>query len=113
MVDGSPASSTDPGTWAKFRDVQVGSGDGFGFMLGGGIGCYDLDRCVKDGVIELWASKFVFGLPEPVLFTEVSVSGTGLHVFMEAPEVEGTRLGNVERYTRARFIRCTGHRIAV
>ena len=82
-------------------------------MLGGGIGCYDLDHCVADGVIESWATKFVAGIPEPILYTEVSVSGTGLHVFVEAPEAAGTRLGNVERYTRARFIRCTAQTVDV
>lgn len=108
MPCGSPASSTDPATWLRFSDVQAGAGDGFGVMLGGGLGCYDLDHCIVDGMLEGWALQVLDGIPEPVVFTEVSMSGTGLHVFVRAGESPGTRRGNVERYTRARFIRVTG-----
>lgn len=107
---GAPASSTSPGTWSTFDAVQEGPGDGFGFMLGGGVGCYDLDGAVADGAVLPWARRVIEGIPEPVLFTELSVSGRGLHVFVEAEEGRGTRRavpgGAVERYTRARFIRC-------
>lgn len=108
MPCGSPASSTDPATWLRFSDVQAGAGDGFGVMLGGGLGCYDLDHCIVDGALEGWALQVLDGIPEPVVFTEVSMSGTGLHVFVRAGESPGARRGNVERYTRARFIRVTG-----
>lgn len=101
-VDGSPASSTDPATWATFADVQRGAGDGFGVMLGGGIGCYDLDHVTDEEARELIAR-----FPEPIIFMERSMSGEGVHVFVEAPEGPGARRGNVERYTRARFIRMT------
>ena len=108
MPCGSSASSTDPATWSRFSDVQAGAGDGFGVMLGGGLGCYDIDHCIVDGMLEGWARQALDGIPEPVVFTEVSMSGTGLHVFVRAGESPGTRRGNVERYTRARFIRVTG-----
>ncbi len=108
MPCGSSASSTDPATWSRFSDVQAGAGDGFGVMLGGGLGCYDIDHCIVDGMLEGWARQVLDGIPEPVVFTEVSMSGTGLHVFVHAGESPGTRQGNVERYTRARFIRVTG-----
>ena len=108
MPCGSPASSTDPVTWSRFSDVQAGEGDGYGVMLGGGLGCYDLDHCIVDGALESWARQVLDGIPEQVVFMEVSMSGTGLHVFVRAGESPGTRQGNVERYTRARFIRVTG-----
>ena len=82
-------------------------------MLGGGIGCYELDHCVADGVIESWARKSVLGIPEEILFSEFSLSGTGLHVFVKAEEAPGSRLGGVERYSRERFIRCTGRSVSV
>ena len=103
QVSGAPASSTDPGTWASFLDVQQGAGDGFGIMLGGGLGCYDFDH-----MSDLDVRGFVALIPEPVLFAERSVSGEGVHVFVVAPEERGWRRGSVERYTRARFIRVTG-----
>lgn len=110
MPDGSPASSTDASTWSAFPAVLAGAGDGFGFMLGGGVGCYDLDHALDDGVLKSWAREVVSAIPEPVLYVERSVSGEGLHVFVEAVECRGWRRplgdGCVERYTRARFIRC-------
>lgn len=107
VPSGAPASSTDVSTWSSFADVQVGAGDGFGVMLGSGIGAYDLDGCIDDGVLAPWARDAIENIPEPVLFMERSVSGRGVHVFVEAPEGRGTRRGGIERYTRARFIRCT------
>jgi len=104
-VDGSPASSTDAGTWSRFAEVRAGRGDGFGFMLGGGVGCYDLDH-----VSDADARDFIAGLTEPVIYAERSMSGEGVHVFVEAPEERGWKRGNVERYTRERFIRMTGNR---
>lgn len=110
MPDGSPASSTNPATWSPFSAVRVGVGDGFGFMCGGGVGCYDLDHALDGGVLKSWARDAVESIPEPVLYVERSVSGEGLHVFVEAVEGRGSRRqvgdGRVERYTRARFIRC-------
>lgn len=106
-ADGRPASSTDPSTWAMFEDVQTGAGDGFGVMLGSGLGCYDLDD-----VTDAQAREFADGVAEPVVFVERSMSGRGVHVFIEANEASGWKRTvngiSVERYTRGRFIRMTG-----
>lgn len=103
-VDGSSASSTNAATWHDYAEVRRSSaGDGFGFMLGGGIGCYDLDH-----VSDAEARDFIREVAEPILFVERSVSGHGFHVFVRALEGKGWKRGQVERYTRARFIRVTG-----
>ena len=105
--DGVPASSTDPCTWSSFAAVQSGAGDGFGVMLGEGLGCYDLDHVTDDQ-----ARAFIATVREPVLFVERSVSGAGVHVFVQADPATGTRQVvdglSVERYARDRFIRVTG-----
>lgn len=106
MVDGSPASSTDPSTWASFSEVQSGAGDGYGIMLGGGLGCWDLDDCFEGGVLAGWA-RSILDEADP-LHVERSVSGRGLHIFVDAVEGPGSRRGNVEFYSRGRFIRVTG-----
>lgn len=106
MVDGGPGSSTDPSTWDAFDAVQEGAGDGFGIMLGDGLGCYDLDHMTDDE-----ARAFIAAIPEPVLYVERSVSGEGFHVFIEADEGPGSKSEHVERYTRARFIRTTLNRV--
>lgn len=108
-VTGAPASSTDPSTWDAFGAVQRGPGDGYGVMLGDGLACWDLDHCIIGGALEPWAADILSGIEDP-LWVEVSVSGTGLHVFVEAPEAPGSRSGKVEFYSRGRFIRVTGVR---
>lgn len=107
MPDGSPASSTDSATWTSFKNVQLGAGDGFGAIMGGGLGCYDLDHVIVDGVLEGWVPGFIKSIPEPILFMETSMSGTGIHIFIGAAESRGSRQGQIERYTKARFIRTT------
>lgn len=81
-------------------------------MLGAGLGCYDLDHCSPED-----ARDVVAAIPERVLFVERSMSGDGVHVFVEAPEAPGWRRTvagvHVERYTRARFIRVTGDRLVL
>ena len=106
-VDGRSASTTQRSTWSTYQDVRASKvGNGFGVMLGGGLGCYDLDHVTDEQVAE-----FVAKVPEPVVLVERSMSGDGAHVFVEAPEGPGTKRVvdgvSVERYTRARFIRTT------
>lgn len=105
-VTGAPASSTDPSTWATRLEVEESSvGDGFGVMLGSGLAAYDLDDCFMDGRLTNAARQLLSAISEPVLRVERSVSGRGLHVFVEAPESRGSRSAGVERYSAARFIR--------
>ena len=113
-VNGLPASSTNPATWCTYAEaVASTAGDGLGIMLGGGLGCYDLDHCLSGDVVAPWAREALEGIPERVVWVERSMSGTGLHVFVEAPEVRGYRRRGVERYTRDRFIAVTGVRFVL
>lgn len=108
-VAGRPASSTDSGTWSSFEEVRASSaGDGFGIMLGDGLGCYDLDHTTLER-----AREFAALIPEPIVFAERSMSGEGVHIFVLADEGPGSKRPGVERYTRARFIRVTGDRVSL
>lgn len=82
-------------------------------MLGNGLGCYDLDHCLNGSDLSPTAAAFMAGIPERVLWVERSMSGTGLHVFVEAPEAPGWKRNGVERYTRQRFIAVTGDRFVL
>lgn len=108
-IDGRPASTTNPETWATLTEVKSSAaGDGMGVMLGSGLGCYDLDHTDDES-----ARRFIASIPEPVIYAERSMSGHGVHVFVSAAEGPGSRRPGVERYTRARFIRTTGVRFSI
>lgn len=122
MVDGAPASSTNPSTWTTYDQVVGGdglAGDGYGIMLGDGVGCYDFDNVFDvDGTLTGAAKVAVSNIREPILYAERSISGRGMHIFVAASECPGYRVplscgGSVERYTRGRFIRVTGDRVEV
>jgi Protein of unknown function (DUF3987) len=81
------ASSSDPETWWTFDDAlgaaEPGHAAGIGFMFGGkgasGYAGIDLDKCRNPatGEIDEWASTIV---QEYGAYTEISVSGDGLHI---------------------------------
>lgn len=112
QTNGRNASSTKPATWSSYEDVVASRvGDGFGIMLGAGLGCVDLDGCIDDhGNVSEFASQVIADIAEPIIFIERSMSGRGLHVFIAADEGPGVTRSGYERYTRQRFIRVTGER---
>ena len=108
--DGQAASTTDPGTWSRYAQVRAHSRKGF--VLGGGIGCIDLDHCLVDGTPTDAARRFLDSLPET--YTEISPSGDGLHLWFRMPEAPGTKRTvdglSVETYSVSRYITVTGNR---
>ncbi len=109
-VNGSPASSTNRATWSTFREVQSSTaGDGFGVMMGDGLACYDLDHCLNGETVADWARAAIFGINVPILYVERSMSGDGLHIFVEASATHGFRRDGVEFYPSGRFIAVTGN----
>lgn len=113
-IDGRPASSTDPRTWASHAEAVASSvGVGLGFVLGEGIGCIDIDHCITDGVIDARALQLVADTDH--FYVEVSPSGEGLHIWHHAKEGRGTRRTenglHVERYSVGRYITVTGRPI--
>lgn len=113
QLDGTPASSTDPSTWASHRAVR-GHGGRVGFVLGAGIGCIDLDHCLIDGAPTAAAAEFLATLPPT--FIEISPSGDGLHVWGLLPEARGSRTVagglSIETYSVGRYITVTGNLFA-
>lgn len=55
---------------------------GVGYLMTGkhGVVGVDLDNCVKDGVVAPWAAEIAAKLDS---YTEISPSGTGLHIMLE------------------------------
>lgn len=85
-------------------------------MLGGNIGCADIDHCLIKGTDVLHPAVEVLIAPLMAkTYIEVSPSGTGLHVFGLMNEDKGasSRLADdvtVELYSRERFMTVTGER---
>lgn len=113
QTNGWKASSTRPSTWSSYADVVASDvGDGMGIMMGDGLAVYDLDHVFYRGKLKKWAAEYIAGIEYPIVFAEVSKSGEGVHVFVEAPEQRGSNKGGVEFYSMERFVRVTGNRLA-
>ncbi|MBV8772860.1 MAG: hypothetical protein JO166_11120 [Deltaproteobacteria bacterium] len=119
--DGSFASATDPATWAPFEFVQCAyfsldddddaRFDGVGFVVTATdpFTVFDFDHCrdPETGEIDPTIASYVHQLDS---YTEVSPSGTGVRVVVEATlPPHHRRLGRVEMYNDRRFVSFTGH----
>lgn len=114
-VVGAAASSTNPATWSPYvvaASSPVGAGLGYVLTDADGIVCLDLDHCLRAGQLAPWARTILGQLPDT--YVEVSVSGTGLHVFGYGRLERGRRLRvgdrHVEAYSSGRYIAVTGSR---
>lgn len=115
---GRRASATDLMTWEPFEEAleayEAGgyAGVGFVFCSADPFVGVDLDGCVdpETGEIALWASQIIEGLDS---YTELSPSGTGVHIVSRGKIPSSGRRGSVEMYSQDRFFTMTGHLIRV
>ena len=117
-LTGQRASSTTPCTWAGYEDAVRAckehgySGIGFVFTSEDDLCGVDLDGCLNadTGEIEPWARIIIEELDS---YTEISPSGTGVHVLVRAHLPEGrNRKGRFETYDRDRYFTVTGKHLA-
>lgn len=110
------ASSTDPTTWATFADAIEAyaaladrfAGVGVVLTKSAGITCIDLDRVIDaTGTLDARAQTIIDRCDS---WTEVSPSGTGLHVFVRGTVARALKGEQIEVYSDARYIAITGHR---
>ena len=114
------ASSTNPDTWASFEDalwaVEHGYYDYLGFVFNdNGIVGIDLDDALVYDVASPLAPPSASPLATEITamcssYTEVSKSGTGLHIFVmgDIPFKGKNNLAGIEIYKTARFFIMTG-----
>ena len=116
-VHGGRASSTNPKTWAPFEAAIAYAeehgmrGVGFVFTEDDPFAGIDIDKCrdAETGEIEPWARKIVDALDS---YTEVSPSGTGLHIFVKATlPGPNNRKGPLEMYESGRYFTLTGEHL--
>ena len=115
---GRKASSTNPQTWATLpeaeaaRDKYLFTGLGFVFTEACGIVGVDIDHCsTEDGVLNDTARAILEKYPS---YTEISPSGTGLHIFyhgtMPGKGNKNSATG-VEMYSTGRYFTMTGQHL--
>jgi hypothetical protein len=108
------ASPTDPTTWRSYvAAVANKKQDGIGFVFTAddefcGI---DLDHSVHKGYALPWAFTII---REMQSYTEISPSGTGLHIIVQGKLPKGKRVAKgdgveIECYDTARYLCFTGH----
>lgn len=114
------ASSTNPKSWRTYEEVSMafdnGSNNfsGVGIVLHNGkVLCIDIDHVLVDGKIVSPVADIILALLKASnTFTEISQSGTGLHIFFELDE-PFTPIANksapFEIYSKARFIATTNN----
>lgn len=111
------ASSTNPETWTDFDKAcdiykKTKNYAGIGFNLSNSpYVAIDIDHCINpDGSANEWAKKVINTLNS---YTEISPSGTGVHIFIRDDKNEVTlekkRNERIEIYKDGRFITMTGH----
>jgi hypothetical protein len=114
---GEKASGSNPDTWASYEEAMSAHrahdyhGIGFVFTPEDDLCGVDLDACLNPGTgeIENWAQEVIEELDS---YTEISPSGTGVHVLVRAELPEGrNRKGHFEAYDRGRYFTVTGRHL--
>ena len=115
---GRKASSTNPQSWATLaeamaaKDKYLFTGVGFVFTEAGGIVGVDIDHCRnEDGSFNETAQAILDKAPS---YTEISPSGTGLHIFFRGVmpgKGNKNSTSGVEMYASARYFTMTGNRL--
>jgi len=117
------ATTTDAATWGSLADAVEAyaslaelppwqdrgpiAGIGCVLTMPAGISCIDLDRFIADdGQLDPRAEKIVRRCTS---WTEVSPSGTGLHIFVRGTVARALKGSQIEVYARDRYIALTGH----
>src|ERR687890_896062 len=114
---GEKAESTNPKTWTSYEKALSACKDhgyegiGFVFTPKDDLCGVDLDKCLdpETGEIESWAQEVIEELDS---YTEISPSGTGVHILVKATLPEGrNRKGRFEAYDRGRYFTVTGRHL--
>ena len=109
----SPAKAGVRETWGSYQSaaecVRRGLAWGIGYEFDGGVYGVDLDHVIEDGALTPQALEIVGKLNS---YTEISPSGTGLHIFVLAPGADIQRHRKkdyfLEIYREGRYFTVTG-----
>ncbi len=114
---GGKASHSNPHTWSSYdqavyaRDHRFTfddrSYDGIGFVFNNDYTGIDLDHCIdpETGEPNAWAQAIIDRVDS---YTELSPSGTGVHIIARGTIPKGVKRPEIEMYCRARFFTISG-----
>ena len=118
-IDGDNAKSNDPNTWTTFNhaieELKLNSKDfdGLSFFFANGYAGIDIDH-VEDDIMRYRSGDYEDNIVSEFMnatrsYTEVSQSGTGIHIIFKG-EIPGNRRrkNNIEMYDDGRFFALTG-----
>ena len=114
---GELAPVDQPETWGTYEEAVLAAkkhghdGVGFVFTEKDPYAGIDLDKCrnPETGEIEVWATELIEQLNS---YTEISPSGSGVHVLVKADLPSGGRhKGQIEMYDSGRFFTITGRHL--
>lgn len=112
-LNGRMASSTDPKTWATHEKVLAKSKNvGIVFTPEKTFLGIDVDHCLVNGkLVHPQAEAIAFLIENADTYTEVSPSGTGLHIYLALSKplkLTANRHEGFEAYTEGRYFTVTG-----
>ena len=120
-ITGQNAEVNAPQTFVDYEAAIAAAEkyNGIGIRVADKIACIDLDHCIEDGKIQLWAQQIIDRFKST--YIEISPSGTGIHIFCLIPNgfiydktVYFIKKGDIEVYIPGhtnRFLTMTGNSI--
>ncbi len=112
LVDGEKRPAKKLKTGHMTFEQAASKSEKVGFVLSASdpFVCFDFDKCIEDG--EITDPRVASVVKQLNSYTEISQSGTGLHVFVKGRKPgdrSRTDKGKVEIYDKDRFIAVTGN----
>ena len=112
QTNGQPAKTNDSRTWSHFYNVR--NAEHLAFFFNRSHTGMDFDSVIHNGEIEKWVIEDFI---EPIgSYTEISVSGTGIHILVRGgkPKGLGSKISlkdghSIEIYDSGRFFLLTGN----
>ena len=108
-LDGSAMEWRNPLAWLSFEDAASSGYPAIGFILTPIDPFTIIDLDVKEGMTEQDKERQAFIFQSFPTYSELSVSGKGLHIVMLGKIGGGVRRDFVEVYDQDRYMLCTGN----
>jgi hypothetical protein len=115
QINRRKAISNNKNTWSSFQKVidsytnNNGYYDGIGFMFSNSdYAGIDLDKCIADSTIDEVAKGMINRANS---YTEISQSGTGVHIIVRGNIPSGVKRKEIEMYSQERYFTMTGNRV--